>query len=470
VNHFVRTELAGVPPAGRGECLLALAVMSDVQVLDTASPARCEWVAQLEADPLWQPLQPMHRPYEALAHWALAAHVAAVRRKPAGAWGSRRYDLALSLGDNIDNAQHNELDVFLAIMAGGRARLSAYGGAQDPSDELGPGSWPYWCPDAGVPDLLKPRGWPAIADFLQRASSELVSPGVGLPWTSVAGNHDLLRQGTALPDPDIEAIAVGAAKTLRRPDGLAPNDPLARFVTHPADFSRGITRQVAALQARRALSRQEWIAAHIARGAVGYSAHHAHTGVGDTVIETEHVQLILLDTNHPAGDYQGSVGVAQLAWLEERLAEVDRQPGRLAMLASHHGAVSLTNTLGDDPDRKLGAALTAVLHRHRCVAAWLVGHRHLHRITPHPGPSGGFWEIATASLIDWPSQARAVELMRHRDGQLEIVCTLMNHGAPEGSLAHLHHALARRGAGGAALHMQGQPQDGDVRLGLGSRR
>ncbi len=470
VNHHVRTELAGIPPAGRAQCLLALALMSDVQVLDTASPARCEWVAQLASDPLWQPLQPMHRPYEALTHWALAAHVDALHRKPAGAWSRRRYDLVLSLGDNIDNAQHNELDVFLTIMAGGTTRLSAYGGAQDASGELGPGPWPYWNPQADAPDLLKPLGLPAVADFLLRASGELVSPGLGLPWTSVAGNHDLLRQGTALPGPEIEAIAIGAAKTLQRPRGLAPTDPLARFVTHPAEFSRGMTRQVPALSTRRALSRQEWIAAHVERGAIGYGPHHARTGVGDTVIDTEHVRLILLDTNHPAGDFQGSVGAAQLAWLEERLAEVDSQSGRLAMLASHHGAVSLTNTLGDDPDRKLAAALTAVLHRHRCVVAWLVGHRHLHRITPHPGASGGFWEITTASMIDWPSQARAVELMRHDDGQLEIVCTLMDHDAAQGSLADLHHSLARLGAGDLTLNMQGRPEDGNVRLGLGTKR
>ena len=179
VIHHVRTELAGVPPAGRGQCLLALAVMSDVQVLDTASPARCEWVAQLEADPVWQPLHPMHRPYEALAHWAMAAHVAAVRRKPAGAWGGRRYDLALSLGDTIDNAQHNELDVFLAIMAAGHPRLSAHGGAQDPSGELGPGPWPYWCPDAGVVDLLKPRGWPVVPDFLHGETPSLGALALG---------------------------------------------------------------------------------------------------------------------------------------------------------------------------------------------------------------------------------------------------------------------------------------------------
>ena len=464
MQYLVRTELAGAPRAGRADCLLALALMSDVQVLDSVSPARCEWVGQWAGDPLWQPLQPMHRPYEALTHWALAAHVERLRRAPFGPRSERPYDLALSLGDNIDNAQHNELAVFLAILAGGRARLSAYGGAQDASTELGPGAWPFWSPDAGVTDLYKPLGYPAVPDFLARASAELLAPGLGFAWTSVPGNHDLMRQGTALPEPAIEAIAVGSAKMLRRPDALAPTDPLALFVEHPAAFSVGATRRVEPLADRRALSKPEWIAAHVAHGAAALDAHSVQRDSADAVIDTDHVRIILLDTNHPAGDFQGSVGSAQLQWLEQQLAEVDAQPGRLAVLASHHGALSLTNQRGADPQRHLAGALTSVLHRHRCVVAWLVGHRHLHCVTPHPGPGGGFWEIATASLIDWPSQTRALELLRHADGRLEIVCTLMDHGAARGTLAQLHHQLARLGAGDDRLRMQGGAKDGNVRL------
>ena len=122
MKPLVRTDLGGTAPGGNAECLLALWLMSDVQVLDAASPARGEWVELLGDSPKWQPLLPMHRPYESLTHWALAEHVDKVRRDPTGPHSRRPYDLALSLGDNIDNAQHNELDAFLAIVAGGRAQ------------------------------------------------------------------------------------------------------------------------------------------------------------------------------------------------------------------------------------------------------------------------------------------------------------------------------------------------------------
>jgi metallophosphoesterase (TIGR03767 family) len=475
-HYTLRTDLGGSAPGGSGQTLLSMLHISDAHVIDTVSPARCEWIELLASDPYWAPLLHMHRPYEALTHWALAAHVEAARRNPVAPFSQRPYDLALCTGDNIDNAQANELQTFLAIMAGGRTALSAYGGVHESGHELaptqGPGAWPFWCPDETAPDLWKAQGYPQVPGFVARASAELHAPGLGFAWTSVPGNHDVMRQGTAFTNPALEAIATGSHKVLAGAPGFRPQDPLNHFVEHPDAFSAGgVARAVSADPHRRAIDLREWIAAHLQHGALGYGQAQLRAGRADAVIDTEHARIILLDTNHPGGDYQGSVGAAQVAWLEEHLSEVDRD-GRIAVLASHHGSASLTNTRGDDPERLLAEALTAVAHRHPCVLAWLVGHRHVHRITPHPHPQGkghGFWEITTASTIDWPSQTRAVEFVKHSDGSLEIVCTLRDHAAPAGSLAALHRDLAKRFAGDIAGHLQGEKGDGDVRLVMGRR-
>jgi metallophosphoesterase (TIGR03767 family) len=398
--------------------------------------------------------------------------VDSLRRHPLAPWSDKAYDLALCTGDNIDNAQANELQAFLNIMGGGRTALSAYGGVHEHGHELGSGPWPFWCPEAEAPDLWKTRGYPVVPDFVARASADVHSLGLGFAWTSVPGNHDVMRQGTALPNREIEALAVGDHKALSASPDFRPADPLGLFVEHPELFSDGAGRRISASSQRRAVDLREWMAAHMQHGALGYGQSQVRSGRADTVIDTEHVRIIVLDTNHPAGDYQGSIGAAQIAWLEARLAEVE-QSGRLAVLASHHGSASLINTRGDDPERLQAQALLDAAHRHTCVVAWLVGHRHLHRVASHPHPSGqggGFWEITTASLIDWPSQTRAVEILRHADGTLEIVCTLLDHQAPPGSLAALHLELAQRFAGDAAGHMQGEAGDGNVRLLLGRRQ
>jgi metallophosphoesterase (TIGR03767 family) len=466
--YTLRTELGAVPLPAQNKHLLSLLHMSDVHVVDTVSPARSEWVELLAHDPYWQPLLHMHRPYEALTHFVLAAHVQAVHRNPVAPWSKTAYQLVLSTGDNIDNAQANELEAYLRIMGGGQTMLPAHGGVHEAGKEWGAQPWPYWCPDADRPDAWKALGYPVVPDFVERCSAPLVSPGLGVAWTSTTGNHDVMRQGTALPNPAIEAIAVGNLKALSGPTDFRPDNPQSLFVEQPELFCRGgVVRHIAASSQRRAVDVREWIAAHMTHGAVGYNPSHLRQGRADTFIDTEHARIILLDTNHPAGNYEGSIGAAQVAWLDACLSEVERQPGRLAVLASHHGSVSLINTLGNDPERLLAQALTDVVHRHPCAVAWLVGHRHLHRVIPHPHPSGqggGFWEIATASLIDWPAQTRAVEISRHADGTLEIVCTLQDHHAPVGSLAALHLDLARRFAGDAAATMQGEATDGNVRL------
>jgi hypothetical protein len=48
--------------------------------------------------------------------------------------------------------------------------------------------------------------------------------------------------------------------------------------------------------------------------------------------------------------------------------------------------------------------------------------------------------VTTGSLVDWPCQARLVEVFRTRDGRLAIGCTMLDHDG-EG-LAGLHRELA----------------------------
>ena len=478
-DYIVRSDLGGHSPGGSGQSLLSLVHISDAHVMDSASPARCEWVELLAHEPLWQPLLHMHRPYEALTHFALAAHIDALGSNPLAPASGQPYDLAVFTGDTIDNAQANELQAFLNLVRGGHASLSAYGGVHDMEGAQAwliaqpNGLWPYWCPQAALPCAGKAMGLPIIEDFLARASAVINSRGLGFAWTSVAGNHDVLRQGTALSNAALEAIATGARKTLGQPTGFMPADPLNAFLDTPDAFSQtesgAGTRAIAPDAERRIISAQEFVDAHAAAGALGYGS--LGPGQRDTYVDTEHVRIILLDTNHPWGDYQGSVGKQQLAWLDDCLQEVARTPGRWAIIASHHGCASLVNRRGHDPERVHAQALTDVLHRHACVLAWLVGHRHIHRIDAHPprpparaDGGRGFWEIATASVIDWPSQTRAIELVRHDDGSLELICTPMDHRSAAGTLAALHHGLAQRFAGEKAQAMQGRAQDGRVRL------
>ena len=477
---MTRSDMGGHVSNSPGERLLSLVHVTDTHVMDAASPARAEWVELEAADPAFRPLLHMHRPYDTLTAWALHAHIETIRHNPYPVGSDTPFDLVVCTGDNIDNAQRNELDTYLALIAGGTTQLGAVGSVQDPAVITDVSTWPFWSPHESVHNTWREMGFPVVPDFVERVGQPIRSQGTGVPWTSVPGNHDLMRQGTALTNAALESIAVGDTKSLQRPRAFHSTDPRASFLDEPESFSCGAGFAITALADRRVIDRREWLAAHVERGALGYSGEHVQSGECDTIIDLEHIRLVLFDTNHPEGDFEGSVGRRQLAWLHDRLTEVDATPGRLAILVSHHGADTLINTRGintrgintrgDDSDRLLADDLNAVVHRHPCVVAWLVGHRHINRIEPRPGPSGGYWEITTSSTIDWPSQTRSIEVLRHSDGSVELACALMDHRDDPDGLASLHRDLARRfRSPGIAARMAGRDLDGDVRLALPKR-
>lgn len=79
--------------------------------------------------------------------------------------------------------------------------------------------------------------------------------------------------------------------------------------------------------------------------------------------------------------------------------------------------------------------LRCLFLRHRSVVAFIAGHEHRNRVVanerrPGAGPAdGGFWELTTASHVDWPQQSRALDLVDNRDGTLSIFAAMVDHAA-----------------------------------------
>jgi hypothetical protein len=117
----------------------------------------------------------------------------------------------------------------------------------------------------------------------------------------------------------------------------------------------------------------------------------------------------------------------------------------------------------------------AMLLQYPVCIAWLNGHTHINTITPHvrDNGSGGFWEITTASCVDFPQQQQLVELVDNRDGTMSIFVTALDHAAPaawtEGDLSQIGLAsLSRELAANAWLNKPalraGTPLDRNVEL------
>jgi metallophosphoesterase (TIGR03767 family) len=254
---------------------------------------------------------------------------------------------------------------------------------------------------------------------------------------------------------------------------------------------------------RRTVSRRDFVRGHLEAGGQpqGHGFGEVNSAESRCYFVSDHgdqMRLIVLDTVDASGHYQGSIGAGQFAWLEKRLEEVHSRfwnetgssvttsnRDRLVVIFSHHGMSTMINDLADaelerDLPRLLGPAVEALLHRFPNTVLWVNGHTHRNRIRPRPHPYGrnsGFWEVTTASLIDWPCQARLIEIVDNGNGTLSILSTMVDHGASadpresEGSLrlAAIHRELAANDPhSGMASGKQGEQTDRNVELVLPS--
>ncbi|MFF0714731.1 TIGR03767 family metallophosphoesterase [Streptomyces bauhiniae] len=490
-SRVVRGELAA-PRAGRSArrtTLAAFVQVTDLHLTDVQHPRRMEFLRA--ATPRgW-------RPQEALTVPGAVSLVERINSLRGGPVTGNPLQFVMTTGDNTDNNSRLELDWFLKVMSGGRITPDSgdpghYEGVQNSGLSL------YWQPGSAVRDQDKALGFPRLPAFLSAAVREVRSPGLDMPWYSTVGNHDALPGGGfgARHDPYLEEVSVGGRKLM----DATPAD--ARALKRAYESGRDLTgtgyrdflkahtrsmRRVTPDERRAPFTPAEYVRAHLdpahrGHGPLGHGYTSDNLAAGTryyTFRISDDVIGISLDTIDPAGHYQGSVGTAQLRWLERTLkAHADSH----AIVFSHHTGASMTNTR-PDPGRPAegrhdGAGLISVLSAHRNVLAWVNGHVHQNIVTPHRSSSaGGFWEISTASHLDHPQLARVIELVDNADGTLSLFTTLVESAAPyradrsdlsPSGLAALYRELALN-APDALTTLAGQPADRNTELLLKKR-
>jgi metallophosphoesterase (TIGR03767 family) len=455
-RHVVRRELVGdsapdqVEPKGS---IMAIAHITDLHVTDVQSPARFEFVNSEWEDARFRELLTMQRPQEALNVHAIDAMVRTLNAIEAGPLTGGLITLVAMTGDSIDNTQRNELDNFLALFDGGTVQPNSGGPGYEGVQAAG---WPgeiCWKPDG--PDdgdiFRRDLGFPQVPGLLERAIQPLETPGLKRRWLGCYGNHEEVCQGVGVVNPGLARGMAGSHKPIALPAGLDRETALETFVMRPEYFMTGAFLEVTPDSSRRPISRLEFVDAHHESGRHGFTDKNRGEGTTYYVHDTRFVRFITLDTVCSAGGADGTIDPPQLHWLERRLEEAHssfmsrdgstartQYDDRLVMVLSHHGFDTLANPRAEVRRDEL----LALLLRFRNVVLWLNGHIHANRITPRTGPPGGhgFWEVTTSSLVDWPCQARLVEVFDAGDGLLGIACTMVDHDGAD--IAGLHRELA----------------------------
>ncbi|HWC24350.1 MAG TPA: TIGR03767 family metallophosphoesterase [Flexivirga sp.] len=426
---------------------------TDLHVIDAQSPVRFEWLHTVTGSAF--------RPQEALGTQGGAQLVRRVNQVGKGPFSGRTFDCVVTTGDSSDNHEKVELDWFLALMSGGSitpntGSPTAWEGVQNAGDSL------YYLPESDAPDTYKKAGFPTIPAYFKQATATHTSDGLNTPWYSVFGNHDDSIGGMTPSDsPALADLYTGRFKFTGFANASG-NSALRGTVAgaHPAipEHSRlpKSRWEVTADDRRAPFTPREFMSAHLDPSVDGPGPHgHGFTldalaqGIGyyDFPIAPG-VVGIAMDSTNRAGFVQGSIGDAQFRWIQ-RILEASssryydsrgtehRQDvtDRLFVLFSHHTSDSMSNLL-PAPDllelRHSGPEVVSMLQRYPNVIAWANGHTHRNRITPHrhDDPTRSFWEINTASHIDYPQHARIIDVCDNADGTLSLFTTLIESAAP----------------------------------------
>jgi metallophosphoesterase (TIGR03767 family) len=342
------------------------------------------------------------------------------------------------------------------------ARADLYGGFWDP-DEAGPGG-PY-------------AAFPRYPGLMDAAQAPFDARGLDIPWYISRGNHDGLVQGNAPASTDLfRAIATSCSKVF--PSAAA--DPaqfvggdegaLYRKLSDPAFIGAllGGARTVPPDQDRRIVNKVEYrrLIAATSPDAHGFAATpkrelRKSKGTASYYARTlsPSVRFISLDTVAEGGGQFGNLDDPQYRWLKREL-KAARRRDRLVVVFGHHTLATMSNTATDEEAGKCQPAgepgcdadprrstpmhrgvqgkrtVRALLDATPNVVAYVTGHTHANAIRFWRAEHGrGFWEINTASHIDWPQQSRLIQLMDNRDGTLSIFGTILDSAAPQAAPA-----------------------------------
>jgi metallophosphoesterase (TIGR03767 family) len=324
----------------------------------------------------------------------------------------------------------------------------------------------YWDPDEAAPTPGPYAAFPRYPGLMERAQVPFRAAGLDVPWLIARGNHDGLLQGNAPASTDLfRAIAVSCTKIF--PSGAIDparfagqgEDAVFRQFNDPAFIATLLAsaRPVPPDPDRRIISKAEYrdvIGGH-GFGSTSRRELQASRGTASYYsLRRSGIRFISLDTVAEGGGSTGNLDHPQYRWLRRQLRRADRR-GEIVVVFGHHTLGTMTNPAADEaagscspPDepgcdtdprrstpihRGLEGRATArsLLARHRSVIAFVAGHTHENEVQFYGGRRGrGFWEINTASHVDWPQQSRLIQVMDNRDGTLSIFGTILDSAAP----------------------------------------
>ena len=430
----------GAPNVAR---LLTFFSISDIHIADKESPAQplyFGWSAQFGAP---SHFGSAYSPVILSTPHVLDAAIQTInvlhRRTP--------FDFGISLGDDANNTQYNELRWFIDVLDGKVITPSS-------GSHLGEHSIDYQMP-------FKAAG----------LNKEI-------PWFQVIGNHDQFWMGSDYENTKTMTAHVGTSVLDLASGNSGTNGtgfytgvvdgstPLGLVVKSGPEQNFASPPQVAADPNRRSLatsssSTENWMReffsttsnpvghgftqSNLDRDFASYSFHPK----SDMPIKV----IVLDDTVKGPNNAQYTLACldqVRLDWLIAELKE-GQDSDQLMIIAAHIpifpqqtlDPASGNYSLFSAPSVVTDAQLLTILHSYPNLILWMSGHRHINVVTPQPynpndltdQPERSFWEVETPSLRDFPQQFRTFDIRRNSDNTISILVTNVDPAVSPGSPA-----------------------------------
>ena len=430
--------------SNRRRSIAYLGHLSDMHIMDAQSPARLD-VMVGQSESLWAG---SFRPQDTLTVNVAAAMAEAMRTAQYSPITGAPMAAAFNTGDSADMMSTLELRWYIDVLDGvpvkpNSGKPGVYEGVQ-----VWPESTFAYHPEDPANDPYGAYGFPTIPGMLQAAVSQTVeSVGLPMPWYAVYGNHDTDFLGAIAVSDALRRFAVGDRKASTWEPfaanflgGWATNPSAITQVLHAFRSNLGRQTNMRAVTpdpARKLFAQVEFMQAHLdspaAPGPVGHGFTQDNISSGQTYWVADvspYLRVFGLDTCNQVAGPDGAVPEDQFEWLKAGLEQA-RAENKLAIVLSHHNSTTLENEAQPvfGGQRLIHAEeFVAMLQEYPNCIAWLNGHTHINTITPHAkAGGGGFWEITTASCIDFPQQQQLVEVVDNQDGTISIFTTALDH-------------------------------------------